>query len=266
MLEKGMTVSQAVHRWVQEFNAFPKSMIEKLYFSEADTWNEVTKPTVGCTVYIYELPEEDVNGNKYECSEQEGEIVKISDDGYVIRLSDGTDVLCEDSDDFEFQGDYSLPMWGTLWSFGDSCDDYWLENQNGIEVMSECGFRIYEHDEWGYFFGIDGAGYDFYESHWIPAYKKRGLQWHDKRTEHTEEEVRKMVEAIGICPESIEAIMSIKAGQTVCIDGYYGGRLTDEQANALAKTEHFKVCRRTEMVQEMSHVEKNNYFIVEREV
>ena len=30
----------------------------------------------------------------------------------------------------------------------------------------------------GYFFGIDGAGYSFYEEHWIPLYKARGLQWH----------------------------------------------------------------------------------------
>ena len=30
---------------------------------------------------------------------------------------------------------------------------------------------------------IDGAGYDFYESHWIPLYKARGLQWHETETE-----------------------------------------------------------------------------------
>ena len=52
--------------------------------------------------------------------------------------------------------------------------------------MSECGFRIYENDEIGYFFGIDKAGYDFYESHWVPLYKKRGLLWHDERAEKRE--------------------------------------------------------------------------------
>ena len=59
---------------------------------------------------------------------------------------------------------------------------------DGIQVMSECGFRIYESDEWGYFFGIDGAGYDFYSEHWIPLYRKRGLQWHDPETEKKEED------------------------------------------------------------------------------
>ena len=49
--------------------------------------------------------------------------------------------------------------------------------------MSNCGFRIYESEEFGYFFGIDGAGYDFYESHWEPLYKARGLHWHDPQAE-----------------------------------------------------------------------------------
>ena len=71
-----------------------------------------------------------------------------------------------------------LPMWGTLWAFSDPTDVWWLEEKDGIATMSKLGFRIYYHDEWGYFFGIDGAGYDFYEAHWIPLYKARGLHWH----------------------------------------------------------------------------------------
>ena len=89
----------------------------------------------------------------------------------------------EKKSDFEINHDDYLPMWGTMWSFGDSCDDWWLEEDNGIELMSQCGFRIYESEEFGYFFGIDGAGYDFYAEHWIPLYKARGLQWHEMETE-----------------------------------------------------------------------------------
>ena len=77
----------------------------------------------------------------------------------------------------------SLPMWGTMWSFGDSIDEWWLENKNGLKLMSECGFRIYYSEKYGYFFGIDGAGYDFYEAHWIPLYKARGLKWHENDDE-----------------------------------------------------------------------------------
>ena len=71
-----------------------------------------------------------------------------------------------------------LPMWGTMWSFGNAADDYWLEEKNGLELMAECGFRIYEQEDFGYLFGIDGAGYSFMEAHWIPLYKARGLRWH----------------------------------------------------------------------------------------
>ena len=71
-----------------------------------------------------------------------------------------------------------LPMWGTMWSFGEKLDNDWLE-RDGIVEMSKCGFCIFKSEEFGYFFGIDGAGYDFYESHWIPLYNKRGLKWHD---------------------------------------------------------------------------------------
>ena len=75
---------------------------------------------------------------------------------------------------------YEMPMWNWMWSFGDNIDDWWLENKNGIEIMQECGFRVFEHEDYGYYFGIDGAGYDFYEAHWIPLYRARGLQWHDE--------------------------------------------------------------------------------------
>lgn len=73
-----------------------------------------------------------------------------------------------------------FPMWGWMWQFYDSIDDWWLEEGGGLAIMSELGFRVYESQEYGYFFGIDGAGYDFYETHWIPLYRARGLQWHDE--------------------------------------------------------------------------------------
>ena len=63
-----------------------------------------------------------------------------------------------------------------MWSFGDSVDNYWLEEKEGIALMSRCGFRIFRSKKFGYFFGID-AGYDFYEAHRIPLYNERGLRW-----------------------------------------------------------------------------------------
>lgn len=69
-------------------------------------------------------------------------------------------------------------MWGTLWTFGSSLDEEWA--RDNIDIMQKCGFRVYEQEDLGILFGIDGAGYDFYEHHWIPLYKLRGLQWHEE--------------------------------------------------------------------------------------
>ena len=189
MLSIGVTVSYAVHRWVQAFSRFPQDMISKLMSIDVDDWREVTLPSRGDSVYLFDVPTEDKDGNEYEGSDQEGEIDEVLDDGgcYIIELNDGT-LVRVDADELEVQRYDSLPMWGTMWQFGDSADDYWLEEMGGIQIMSDCGFRIYESDEWGYFFGIDGCGYDFYEEHWIPLYKKRGLQWHDPETEKKEED------------------------------------------------------------------------------
>lgn len=163
------TIKEATQAWVHEMNAIQQGMILRLFQDNPDDWTEVTTPRKYDRVYVYNV------GNH-------GEITDIEDDIYKIEFDNGTEIKCE-SNDFEVERDDYLPMWGTMWSFGDSCDDWWLEEDDGINKMSECGFRIYESEEFGYFFGIDGAGYDFYESHWIPLYKVRGLQWHNTEKE-----------------------------------------------------------------------------------
>lgn len=173
MSREGTTIREAAEMWVKEMNAYPYDMIEKLMHADMCDWQEVTVPRIGDRVYVYD--------------QDYGEIVKIKrnkDDEviYSVKLDNGKTVRRKEGD-IEVDRDSLLPMWGTLWSFGDSADDYWLEELGGIQIMSECGFRIYESGEFGYFFGIDGAGYSFYEEHWVPLYKKRGLQWHDPMTE-----------------------------------------------------------------------------------
>jgi hypothetical protein len=81
------------------------------------------------------------------------------------------------TDYLEVQHESLLPMWERMWMFSHFTDNWWLEELNGLQLMADCGFRIYEIEE-GYIFGIDGAGCDFYEAHWIPLYNARGLRWH----------------------------------------------------------------------------------------
>lgn len=163
------TINDAAHGWVREFNAIPQEMISKLMSLDIDDWHEVTTPAYGDRVYVYDSG---------KCGEIEKLKTKEGETLYGIKLDGATRLTWETIDDFEVERYDGLPMWGTMWSFGDGADNYWLSDLDGIKQMSECGFRIFESEEFGYFFGIDGAGYDFYDAHWIPLYKARGLHWH----------------------------------------------------------------------------------------
>jgi len=166
-----LTKKEAAQKWVAEFNAIPQGMIEALYKADMDSWQEVTTPRAGDFVYHYPSGESGTI-----------ESVDRETDEFRIELDNGVTVISTE-DDFSTNPETTFPMWGTMWSFGEAMDDYWLEHDGGIVAMSDCGFRLYEHDEFGYFFGIDGAGYNFYEHHWMPLYEARGLQWHEKEVE-----------------------------------------------------------------------------------
>lgn len=166
------TIKEATENWVKEFYAFSQDMISKIMEHEGyESFSEVTVPSIGSRVYEYD-------NNQY------GQIIDYNpeNDIYTIELDNG-DVCKDDCSNFEIDKDNYLPMWGTMWQFGNSCDDYWLEAEDGTRIMSNLGFRIYYNEDWGYFFGIDGCGYDFYGAHWIPLYKARGLKWHKEEKE-----------------------------------------------------------------------------------
>ena len=86
--------------------------------------------------------------------------------------------LDEFEDDEEEFGSVDVPMWGTLWMMDDWTDERWIDENR--ELVANLGFTICENYENGWILlGIDGAGYDFYEFHWIPLYEARGLKWHE---------------------------------------------------------------------------------------
>lgn len=169
------TVREAAMYWVNQFDALDYGIIERLMTVDPDGWREVTTPCVSDRVYVFNAPDGSETG--------EGEIVSRDDeneDCYNVQMdSSGTiQSICDKY--FEVQRNSVLPVWSKMWSFGDYFDKEWIRRPGSIRDMSEAGFRIYESDEFGYFFGIDGGGYDFYEEHWIPLYKARGLHWHER--------------------------------------------------------------------------------------
>ena len=110
---------------------------------------------------------------------QYGEIeeITVGDDGISYYYIDGE--IYEEID-LEHEYEDILPMWGTMWltDFNGLIGYRLQNNDNFLRQLSEIGFRVWETME-GYLLGIDGAGYDFYEEHWIPLYNLLGLKWHN---------------------------------------------------------------------------------------
>ena len=181
-----MTIKEATYKWVNEFNSYPRSMIETLMDADPNSWEEVTPPGRNDRVYCHSENEYGYIRAILDPDDEEEETDDYNDEekAYEIELDNGKTIRAK-AEDFDIPNYGYLPMWGTLWSFDDSSDIDWLSNH--LQEMADCGFRVYYHEEWGYFFGIDGAGYSFYDEHWIPLYKARGLYWHTEEDDTKEE-------------------------------------------------------------------------------
>lgn len=164
MTKKTITITEATKQWVGEFNAISESLISRAFKNEPENLTELTGIRAGEYVYSGEL-------------DGSFEVIRVENDGQTIVVNNDGEEFPLDADEVEQEKDSWLPMWSTLWSFGNSFDEDWAKEN--VQLVTECGFRIYEDEETGdIFLGIDGAGYDFYEAHWIPLYRARGLEWH----------------------------------------------------------------------------------------
>ncbi|WP_239740292.1 hypothetical protein [Mammaliicoccus sp. P-M59] len=166
-MTKEMTIKQATERMVDtEINAIPQVLIEKAYFENDnfESFRNITPLYDGQQV-IYDNEEYTVFNSDYE--------------GNAILTHDGVQMIEVNPFEIdEIENRPFLPMWSTMWQTT-SFLTYWIENN--MELVASLGFQIYECDDLdGLILGIDGAGYDFYEMHWIPLYNAQGLKWHNK--------------------------------------------------------------------------------------
>lgn len=177
------TLTDACYAWVNEMNFIPTSVVEALDELHGGI-TELTPPTIGDRVYIFDDEE----------AGKEGEIVGTKYDGepdlYEVRLDDEPDnphIISSNS--FNVQRESQFPMWGTMFSFKDGIDEEWINGKYlgpHLQEVADCGFRIYDSEDFGILLGIDAAGFNFYEAFWIPLYKIRGLNWH--KVDDTEKE------------------------------------------------------------------------------
>lgn len=159
-------IMDKVHKWTEaNFIPVPQSVVEKLRQVNRDDIYDITLPIIGNRVNIC--------GSK---NDYDGEIIEISADRetYKVKLDSIDEVVELEDGDFTVERYSYLPMWDPMWSF---TYDYNSDNENSnnskkLKIFSDCGFRIYTSEDYGYLYGIDGAGYNFYEQHWYPLYMK----------------------------------------------------------------------------------------------
>lgn len=142
------TKLEAVRAWVEGFNAIPIDFVQKAYEGNGGFFFD--------EVEVLAEPQK-------ECHECEAQV-------------DIDENVCTECGGHDFGNTLELPMWGTVWTFGERIDDEWA--RENAETLSSCGFHVYDSEDLGVFIGINGAGYDFYEAHWTPLYEARGLRWH----------------------------------------------------------------------------------------
>ena len=167
---KKVTIKDAAMEWVRGFNAISMSAMERLF--GGDRIDDISELTVASRGDRVEVNSSDFWGEgTVESFDKENRLA-------IVQMDDEEETRKVSMDDIRPLFDDFFPMWGTMWSFESSIDSDWcLEN---LSKICSCGFRVYEDNIDGeIYIGIDGAGYDFYEAHWIPLYKARGLHWHN---------------------------------------------------------------------------------------
>jgi len=163
------TEMEACRSWVDSFNNIPGALLERAYGPEGDALNLLAggrRDSDCCGVEAEERPWPKTK------AEEEDETL-----GERVYLCSECDKACK----WSWGGAvYAWPAgWGTLFNPKDSSDEDWVK-RNAEQIADKCGFLVYECDEVGLILGIDGGGYDFYEQHWLPLYRLRGLEWHEK--------------------------------------------------------------------------------------
>jgi len=135
---------EACKKWIRcHFSSIPTSLLERAYgptFEEI----EILAPTLD------DYKAEFIHGDNCD-GECDTCIYRPCEDQYYSEVP-------------------KIPMWGWVFVPDVSLDAEWIE-ENARKIYAECGIFVYRTDEIGVYLGINGAGYDFYEAHWLPLYR-----------------------------------------------------------------------------------------------
>jgi hypothetical protein len=99
--------------------------------------------------------------------------MELTEDNYLDD-SDFIQVITENSEFENYRyGDFesnNYPMWNTVWR----CEGFYIESDYcNVDKLYDLGIGVIDHES-GYYLFISGAGYSFYQAHWIPLFKMLG--------------------------------------------------------------------------------------------
>lgn len=70
-----------------------------------------------------------------------------------------------------------------------------------IKEFNDCGVSVYKDDEDNYYLGIDGYGYDPYETHWIKLYRAYGICMHSTEDDWLDELRHRVSSYVEMCAD-----------------------------------------------------------------
>lgn len=169
MMKKFKDINEATIAWTEGFNEIPYALFELAYGgNDYEGITDLTPLSKGVKVSFY-------------CCDRGtlvGEIDEFNPDSNTATvIVDGVSEEQVFLDELTLHRSDFLPQAG-VWTFSNTLDEEWATSEKGLQAMADCGFCVFESDELGIFFGIDGGGYCFLNEHFIPLYKERGLLWH----------------------------------------------------------------------------------------
>jgi hypothetical protein len=180
--ETNPAILNAARRLVRGFSMIPSDWLSAVTSRIADE-EYVSMPVHG-TMFVVEdscdarsisallvsmgAPEDDKVDQIIEWAEGEG--LEIDDELRLLALaaSDEHDVI----DELDHLRNELMEQWR------DGGSEDAIMCMDGWEAVGTTGLLAREFDG-RLVLGINGGGYDFYESHWIPLYLALGYQWHD---------------------------------------------------------------------------------------
>jgi hypothetical protein len=170
------TLRQDTEAWIATFNAYPRRLIERAYFPDGeDSLSNACVQLTGLQSVCTECRTPFDIHSRLSALTQRYPTRSWNRNTLLPHLRCSTchaKGTLTSSPGNHYGG--ILPAWGTLWAFDDPSDATWALQH--LDYFEKFHLVAYDADELGFLFGVDGAGYDFVASHFMPLYQACRLQ------------------------------------------------------------------------------------------